>query len=86
MASTCAVVQRCRCACERVGGMSVKVSVIMPIFNEKAFLADAILSFAEQTIASSSELICIDDGSTDASSQILEGFSDALGEHIVIVR
>lgn len=46
------------------------VSVIMPVHNVEQFLARSILSVMNQTYENI-ELICIDDGSTDLSSEIL---------------
>ncbi|GIW99532.1 MAG: hypothetical protein KatS3mg111_2865 [Pirellulaceae bacterium] len=46
------------------------VSVILPVYNAENFLIDAVASILEQTWQDF-ELICIDDGSTDSSPQIL---------------
>lgn len=48
-----------------------KVSVIMPVYNAEAFLERAARSILDQTFPDL-ELICVDDGSTDASPAILE--------------
>lgn len=55
--------------------MQVKVSVIIPVFNVKNYIEDCLESVFSQTI-SDIEIICIDDGSTDGSLQILEKYSD----------
>lgn len=47
------------------------VSVIMPVYNAEAFLERAARSILDQTFADL-ELICVDDGSTDASAAILD--------------
>ena len=49
----------------------VEVSVIMPIYEAEEFLEDTIENFARQTIKDV-ELICINDGSTDNSLEILK--------------
>lgn len=49
----------------------IKVSVIMPIYNAGEYLSRAIGDVLSQTL-SDIELICIDDGSTDDSFDILE--------------
>ena len=50
------------------------ISVIMPVFNAQKYLVDAVASIIEQT-SRDWELICINDGSTDHSGQILEWFA-----------
>ena len=52
---------------------SPRVSVILPVYNDAEFLEDAVRSILEQTY-DSLELIAIDDGSTDNSSEILQFF------------
>jgi len=52
-----------------------KVSVLMPVFNAEAFLAEAIQSVLQQDF-SDFELIVINDGSTDRSAQVLNQFTD----------
>ena len=48
----------------------VKVSVIMPVFNASEYLEESINCILNQTLTDL-ELICIDDGSTDGSLNIL---------------
>ena len=50
------------------------VSVVMPVYQAAAFLAEAIESLLAQT-QPAFELIAVDDGSTDASSRILEHYA-----------
>lgn len=51
----------------------VAVSVIMPVYNTAAYLRQSIDSVLAQTFADF-ELICINDGSTDNSAEILEEY------------
>ena len=51
----------------------VKVSVVMPVYNAEAYLEEAIESILSQTL-DSLELICVDDGSTDRSLDIIKEF------------
>ena len=53
---------------------SPKVSIIIPVFNSEDLLKDCLNSVKNQTLVDI-EIICIDDGSTDNSFKILEGFS-----------
>lgn len=50
------------------------ISVIMPVYNTERYLTEAIESVVNQTFENW-ELICVDDGSTDASLDILRRFA-----------
>lgn len=52
------------------------VSVIMPVYNSEQYLMGSVLSILEQTYQKV-ELICVDDGSTDASLFILNKIKDS---------
>ena len=52
-----------------------KISVIMPVFNEEKYIRKAIESVLAQTF-SDFEVIVVDDGSTDNTSQIIRNFND----------
>ncbi|MDO8793583.1 MAG: glycosyltransferase family 2 protein [Vicinamibacterales bacterium] len=54
---------------------SPRIAVILPVYNAEAYVAEAIRSVLEQTYTDF-RLIVIDDGSTDRSLQIVNGFSD----------
>ncbi|MDA9958168.1 glycosyltransferase [Alphaproteobacteria bacterium] len=55
--------------------MTQLVSVVMPAFNAAEFIGQAILSVLEQSYEHW-ELIIVDDGSTDATSEVISGFAD----------
>lgn len=59
------------------------ISVIMPIYNGELYLREAIESILNQTY-SDFELICIDDGSTDNTLNILNEYS-AIDDRVIIV-
>lgn len=52
----------------------VKVSVLVPIYNVEKYLSQCLESLIHQTL-SDIEIICVDDGSTDRSSQILDEYA-----------
>ena len=57
--------------------MTKLVSVIIPVYNSAQFLKESLESVLNQTYQNI-EIICIDDGSTDNSLEILESYSDKI--------
>lgn len=53
---------------------SIKVSVIVPVYNVEKFLSRCLESLLNQTLKDI-EIICINDGSTDKSLEILETYA-----------
>ena len=51
-----------------------KVSIILPIYNVQAYLAEALDSVVNQTLREL-EIICVDDGSTDGSLDIIREYA-----------
>lgn len=60
------------------------ISIIIPIFNSAKYLDKCLTSIINQAIKNI-EIICVDDGSTDNSINILENFKKQY-EHIYIIR
>ncbi|MEL3901408.1 MAG: glycosyltransferase family 2 protein [Treponema phagedenis] len=60
----------------------MKFSIIMPVYNTENYVETAILSVLNQTYADY-ELICVNDGSTDRSNEILKNFSDNPKVHTI---
>lgn len=56
----------------------IKVSIVMPVYNGYNFLEKSIESVSKQTLKDI-ELICIDDGSTDNSLELLNDLSNKYG-------
>lgn len=52
----------------------VKISVIIPVYNNEKFLGECLDSVSNQTL-DDIEIICINDGSTDSSLEILNEYS-----------
>lgn len=53
----------------------VKISVVMPVYNAEQFLKESVNSILNQTFGDL-ELICVDDGSSDNSLDILNEFKN----------
>ncbi len=53
----------------------VKVSVIVPVFNAEEYLGQCLDSLLHQTLEEI-EIICVDDGSTDSSLEILHQYGE----------
>lgn len=51
-----------------------KISIIMPVYNTEDYLTEAIDSLLQQSLQSF-EIICVDDGSTDSSLDILKDYA-----------
>ena len=60
-----------------------KVSVILPIFNVENYLREALDSVCGQTL-SDIEIICVNDGSTDSSLDIIREY-EARDNRIVVI-
>jgi len=55
----------------------VKLSILMPVYNEEARLADAVKQALDVQYPCEIELVVVDDGSTDRTSQILAGMDNS---------
>lgn len=53
---------------------SAEISVIIPVYNAEKYLRECLDSVVNQTLRTI-EIICVDDGSTDLSPQILEEYA-----------
>ena len=57
--------------------MKPNISIIIPVYNVEAYLADCLDSILAQTFESF-EVILVDDGSTDGSPAIAQKYADPL--------
>ena len=64
--------------------MSPKISVIIPVYNTERYLSRCLDSLIHQTF-SDIEIICVDDGSTDGSWDILQKYAKN-DKRIVLIR
>ena len=62
---------------------NIKVSVIIPVFNVEKYLDKCLESLVNQTLKEI-EIICVDDGSTDNSMQILKKYESEYSNVIVV--
>lgn len=63
--------------------MSAKVSIIVPVYNQQAYVKQCLQSLCQQTLQDI-EIICINDGSTDESLSIIKNFTRADKRFVVI--
>ena len=64
---------------------SYPVSVVIPTFNRAHLVQDAVRSAAGQTVAPT-EIVIVDDGSTDDTEAVLDGMASRLPVPLVYVR
>src|SRR5574344_577910 len=60
-----------------------KVSIIIPCYNQGKYMKDALNSAINQTYHDI-EIVCVNDGSTDNSAEIIENFSKSYNNIIFI--
>ena len=66
--------------------MNIKVSVIIPIYNNAIYIERCAKSLLNQTLGNELELIFVDDGSTDDSVLILRNILKKFPERINQVK
>ena len=55
----------------------MKVSIVVPVYNAERYIAECIESALGQTYGNT-EIIAVDDGSTDSSDEVLDGYADRI--------
>jgi dolichyl-phosphate beta-glucosyltransferase len=73
---------------ERVDGDGCDLSLIVPIYNESARLSETLSEIADFLAQQpgSSELVLVDDGSSDGTADLLRELAPALGPVTTVVR
>lgn len=64
---------------------NIAISIIIPVFNNERYITGCIESVLRQTIINNIEIICIDDGSTDKSAEIIRDYINK-GSNINLIR
>lgn len=62
---------------------NIKVSVVIPVYNSEKYLKKCLNSVIRQTLKET-EIICVDDGSTDNSAEILNEFAQKDNRFVVL--
>lgn len=62
-----------------------KISVIIPVYNTEKFLSECLDSVLKQTLKDI-EIICIDDGSTDNSMQVLRDYNQKYNNVLIFTQ
>ena len=62
----------------------IKISIVIPVYNAEKYLAQCLDSVINQSLKEI-EIICVDDGSSDASLQILQSYEKKDGRLKVVV-
>ncbi len=65
--------------------MAVKVSIIVPVYNQQAYIAQCLQSLLAQTLQDI-EIICINDGSADGSLAIIKQFAQTDKRLVILDR
>ena len=55
----------------------MNVSIVIPVYNAERYLDECVRSALDQTYPHT-EIIAVDDGSTDSSPEILKGYADRI--------
>ena len=61
----------------------ILVSVVTPIYNDERHLVQCLDSLCSQTLQEI-EFVCVDDGSTDGSSAILQSYRERDGRFVIV--
>lgn len=62
----------------------VKVSVIVPVYNAQEYLEECLESLVHQTLEEI-EIVCVNDGSNDASPDILTKYQEKYPQKVIVI-
>lgn len=68
-----------------IGGINLKFSILIPVYNVESYLEQCLESVVNQTF-DDYEVIIVDDGSTDNSSCICDSFAEKYPEKIYVIH
>lgn len=60
------------------GKIAMKINIVIPVYNEEAYLTKTLQSLVEQTHLPA-KIIVVNDGSTDGTQKIIDSFSEKYG-------
>lgn len=69
----------------KINNEKIKLSVILPVYNVEKYLDDCLNSLLNQSFTDF-ELIAVNDGSTDNSLSILEGYKEKFNHRLIILE
>lgn len=62
--------------CNKQNDTNIVLSIIIPVYNAEKYLEECLNSILSQNINRDYEIICVDDGSTDSSPEIISKYAD----------
>lgn len=68
-----------------IGGIKMKFSVLIPVYNTEKYLEKCLQSVLNQTYQNF-EIVIVDDGSTDNSSMICDKYRDIYSDKIIVIH
>jgi glycosyltransferase involved in cell wall biosynthesis len=60
------------------------ISVVVPVRNEEAYLAEQLTALSEQSYEGPWELVVVDNGSTDATLEVVERFRSRFADVVIV--
>ncbi len=67
--------------------MSMLLSVIVPVYNAEKYLPRCLDSLLNQGLSAEvMEIVCVDDGSTDGSTEVIRSYTGMLGANVRLIE